>query len=131
MHREDNSKYLLYIEPPADKKSSQPIDDEWTRLLEAELSTAKEGAANYSDLNDHGTFFEGGWRGFHVTACGEGGGSHDYLLSNGMITNKLAAFYLRWYREAIPASEWRKLKHLAQYHEATKLVRAQKTKEIL
>jgi hypothetical protein len=131
MHREDNSKYLLYIEPAVEKKSAQPVDDEWTRLVEAELAMAKEGAADYGNPDDQGTFFEGGWRGVHRTACGESGGNHDYLLSNGMITNKLAAFYLRWYREAIPASEWRKLKHLAQYHEATKMVRAHKQKAVL
>lgn len=131
MHREDNSKYLLYIEPPIEKKSEHPVNDEWTRLLEAELSTAKEGAARYADPSDQGTFYEGGWRGVHVAACGEVGGSHDYLLSNGLITNKLATYYLRWYREAIPASEWTKLKHLAQYHEATKMVRAHKNKAIL
>lgn len=132
MHREDNSKYLLYIEPPVEKKSAQPVEDEWTRLMDAELSIAQTGASAYMNTDDQGTFHpNGAFRGVHITACGERGGNRDYLLSNGMVTNKLAAFYLRWYREAIPASEWRKLKHLAQYHEATKMVRAHKQKAVL
>lgn len=32
MHREDDSKYLLYIEPKASDKLETPIDDEITQI---------------------------------------------------------------------------------------------------
>jgi len=34
MHREDNSKYLLYIEPKAIDKLRIPIDDDLTKLMD-------------------------------------------------------------------------------------------------
>jgi hypothetical protein len=33
MHRTDNSRFLLYIEPTAEQKSKEPIDDELTRIV--------------------------------------------------------------------------------------------------
>jgi len=32
MHREDNSKYVLYIEPKKEDKLSEPINDELTQI---------------------------------------------------------------------------------------------------
>lgn len=127
MHREDDSKYLLFIEPKLGQKSEEPVDDQWTEMLAAECSQAVKGTSGYSDPQDMGSFSpELSYRGFHATDCGEVSSNQDLLLSNGMITNSLAVFYLRWYREAVPASEWKKLKHLAQAHEAKKLVTAYK-----
>lgn len=113
MHREDNSKYLLYIEPTKDQKSAEPNEDGLADILENLIKTAKSGAAWYRSLDDEGTFNEGNaYRGFHMTDCGERSSNCDYLLENGMITNSLAPFYLRWYREAIPETEMNKINQL-------------------
>ena len=102
MHREDNSKYLLYIEPPAQDKLQEPINDELTQLMEMALSKSTQGTANYSNLGDSGSFRKGsGFKGSHRTECGESSSNMDYLLENGMITNSLAPFYLKWYRTPI------------------------------
>lgn len=120
MHREDNSKYLLYIEPKASEKLSEPIEDEWTKLIDKAFNNSIQGAAHYSNLNDNGTFREGsGFKGFHRTECGERSSNRDYLLENGMITNSLAPFYIRWYRNSIPDSEINKIKELKKFYEIT------------
>jgi hypothetical protein len=134
MHREDNSKYLLYIEPKAKKKLQQPINDELTVLMELALTKAKQGAAYYHILEDKGdnfdapllvrgkiirvtSFTEGNYfRGTHETECGERSSNCDFLLENGMITNSLAPFYLRWYRYSIPESEMNKVKQLMEFY---------------
>ena len=132
MHREDNSKYLLYIEPKAVDKLQEPINDELTEMMERALTKSKKGAANYSQLEDKGdgydwtyngqtrrvpSFREGtAYRGTHGTECGERSSNCDFLLENGMITNSLAPFYLRWYRYSIPESEMNKVKQLMEFY---------------
>jgi len=106
MHREDNSKYLLYIEPSSALKDEVPITDNITSAMDYMLSNAVQGAARYSDLTDKGTFHpRNGWMGLHTTGCGTHSSPHDYLLPNGMITNSLCVFYVSYYRRAIPKSE--------------------------
>jgi len=113
MHRQDNSNYLLFIEPKSSEKSETPLNDEWTALMQAELESAKRGTANYSDLACKGSFTEGsGWRGMHITECGKASSNKEYLLSNGLITNSLAVFYLQYYRDSIGESDWQKLEAL-------------------
>lgn len=115
MHREDDSCFVLYIEPYPDQKSAEPIDDELTRKLEAALGQAKKGIASYDDLKvgfglGKDFFSEGGgYRGFHLTPDYEVASSSDYLLPNGLITNAAAVHYVRWYRAAIPACDLKKL----------------------
>ena len=134
MHRADNSKYLLYIEPKAKEKLQEPINDELTVLMEWALTKAKQGASHYHRLEDKGdgfdasllvhgqirrvaSFTEGNYfRGWHQTECGERSTNCDYLLENGMITNSLAPFYLRWYRNSIPESEMKKVKQLMEFY---------------
>jgi hypothetical protein len=132
MHREDNSKYLLYIEPPAQDKLQEPINDELTQLMEMALSKAERGTANYSNLQDLGdgtdwthkdktyrvtSFRKGsGYKGTHRTECGERSSNTDYLLENGMITNSLAPFYLKWYRYSIPETEMKKVLQLKEFY---------------
>jgi len=41
MHREDDSNYLLFIEPCSLDKLKEPVDDDLTRLMENALSKAK------------------------------------------------------------------------------------------
>jgi hypothetical protein len=118
MHREDNTKFLLYIEPKAKDKLDQPIDDDLTNLMEMALSKAKKGSANYSQAGSEARFSPGGaWRGSHQTECGERSNNCDYLLENGMVTNSLAPFYLRWYRYSIPESEMKKVYELKRFYE--------------
>ncbi len=119
MHREDDSLYLLYIEPTKEQKSQEPIEDELVSLLETALEEAKEGTAWYSNLEDKGeNFREGsGYRGVHRTECGERSSNKEYLLKNGMITNSLASFYLCWYRDAIPQTEMNKIEQLKKYYD--------------
>ena len=52
MHRNDKSKYLLYIEPKKEEKLKEPINDELTELMEMALSKAKAGTSRYSHLDD-------------------------------------------------------------------------------
>lgn len=101
MHREDNSKYLLYIEPKAVDKLQEPINDELTEMMEKALTKSKKGKA---------------YKGTHRTECGERSSNCDFLLENGMITNSLAPFYLRWYRYSIPESEMNKVKQLMRFY---------------
>jgi len=120
MHRVDNSRFLLYIEPKAEQKSKAPINDEITKTVQECLNRAKIGAADYSDLEGDGNFIAGdSWRGFHNTACGERSESNDYLLENGMITNNLCVFYLQYYRKAIPESEMQKVIRLCLWANGT------------
>lgn len=116
MNRTDNSKYLLYIEPKASQKSAQPVDDDITAIVKKCLYEAAIGTAPYSDLNDDGQFRQGdGWRGYHRTDCGKCSSANDYLLYNGMITNSLCVFYLRYYRDVIPDSEMKKVHELCEW----------------
>lgn len=118
MHREDDSLYLLYIEPTKEQKSQEPVEDELVSLLETALEEAKEGASSYSNLVSSGDFKEGwGFKGWHTTGCGEHSDNKDYQLKNGMITNSLASFYLRWYRDAIPQTEMNKIEQLKKYYD--------------
>lgn len=118
MHRNDTSNFLLYIEPSIEEKLKTPIDDEITHLMEIAFSEAIAGSANYSDLEKEERFKENdGWRGWHITECEEYSDCHDYLLKNGLITNSLCVFYVRWYRNSIPENDWNKLKMLGYYYE--------------
>ena len=135
MHRDDKSKYLLYIEPKKEEKLKEPINDELTELMEMALSKAKAGISRYSYPSDMGDGWEykpgkkgpsfgskGAWMGMHRTDCGEMSSCRDYQLENGMITNSLAPFYLRWYRYSIPENDMLKLKELADFYENLKLI---------
>lgn len=113
MHREDDSRFLLYIHPPVDQKLAEPIDDDLTRKLEAAFAQAVSGVANYSRVGEPESFIPGSaWCGGHRTDCGKNSDNHDYLLPNGLITNSLCVFYVRWYRNSIPACDMRKLQTL-------------------
>jgi len=114
MHRIDNSKFLLYIEPTIDQKSKLPVNDNITKVVELALNKSIKGVAHYSDIDDDGSKFRkgGGWKGWHTTDCGQRSSSNDYLLGNGMITNNLCVFYLQYYRNAIPESEMNKVMKL-------------------
>lgn len=129
MHREDNSKFLLYIEPDATEKSESPIEDDLTKLVDFAMSRAKVGVSNYSSKNEPESFREGsGFKGKHSTACGKMSDNHDYLLENGMITNSLAPYYVRWYRDSLPDSEVKKLEKLTEFYDGQDLTIKEKEK---
>lgn len=116
MNRIDKSRFLLYIEPKAEQKSKEPIDDEITKTVEMCFNKAESGTADYSNLERNGNFRKGnGWKGWHTADCGERSNGHDYLLGNGMITNSLCVFYLRYYRKAIPETEMDKVRELCEW----------------
>lgn len=117
MHRNDKSKFLLYIEPKKEEKLIEPINDELTKLMGLAFSQAKRGAANYSDIDEPENFKDDGWRGWHDTDCGETSDNHDYLLQNGLIVNSLCVFYVKWYRNSIHENDWNKLKQLGNYYD--------------
>jgi hypothetical protein len=116
MHRTDNSCFLLFIEPKKKEKRFIPIDDEISKIMKLALMEAKSGTSNYSRIDEIPRFNPNAkYRGFHITDCGyksEG----DYLLENGMITNRLADFYLRFYRKSIPVSEMGKVMELIAFY---------------
>jgi hypothetical protein len=116
MHREDNSKYLLFIEPDSTEKLDNPISDELSHILSEMIKMGEKGTSFYSNLNDNGTFTKSsGYKGTHITNCGERSSNYDILLPNGMITNSLCVFYLEWYRNSIPKSEIKKLEKIKNY----------------
>ena len=116
MIRDDNSKFLLYMEP--NTKLEEPIDDEWTVLMFKAFEESEPGAANYSSVEEDAIFRSGSaFKGVHRCSCGEIGGNQDYLLKNGMITNSLCVHYLRWHRNEMSENDWLKLKMLKQYYE--------------
>ncbi len=141
MHRDDNSIFLLYIEPKKEEKLGNPIDDELTQLLEMALSRAQKGAGDYQnkmdsnavvkmsldnpkhrdrmiELQKNGYFSPNVmYKGIHRTDCGECSSCCDYRLENGMITNSLAPFYAKWYRYSIPKNDMIKLKKLKEFYE--------------
>jgi len=128
MHRIDNSRFLLYIEPKKEEKSKEPINDELTEIIKLALFEAKRGVSNYSEVNEKPKFrgvatviekcFCGHpkYGGIHVTDCGKWSQPYDFLLKNKMITNSLATFYLQYYRDSIPESEMKKVMKLAKYY---------------
>lgn len=63
MHRNDKSKFLLYIEPSKEEKLKEPINDEITQLMEMAYSKSICGAANYSTTEGEERFQkDNGWR---------------------------------------------------------------------
>src|ERR1035437_3404159 len=132
MHRDDKSKYLLYIEPTKEEKLAEPIEDSLTELMKMAITKAQKGGVSYSKLDDMGDGTDFTWRdvthrvpsfhtgsmykGVHRTDCGEHSTNCDFLLENAMITNSLATFYVRWYRNSITENDLNKLKELVNFY---------------
>lgn len=133
MRRDDDSRFLLYITPPKEEKLKKPIEDGWTELIENAFANSKNGIANYMGLNIPERFVEDKeWWYPHTTNCGEESSCQDYLLENGMMTNSLCVFYVKWYRNSIPESDQRKLEELAKFYKKKikdKFVKPEKKKK--
>ena len=118
VHRADKSKYFLFIEPDASKKSAKPVDDALTESLQAAMAQAVKGTSAVDNLRDDkgDTFHAGnGYRGMHFAADGLVSDVNDYLLPNGFITNSLCVHYVRFYRDELPKTEMQKLRALHEY----------------
>lgn len=117
MHRNDDSVFLLYIEPNKNEKCIEPFLDNITSLMVYAFSKSKKGSANYSVIDDAAVFrLNSGYKGRHTTDCSEESDNHDYLLENGLIVNSLCIFYIKYYRNSIPFNDWIKIKKLADYY---------------
>lgn len=117
MHRVDNSRFLLYLEFDKELKSDEPIIDEMTVIMELAFDEATSGTANYRYVDEEEHFDDrSAYKGWHRTECGENSSNKDYLLKNGMITNSLCIFYLKYYRDSIPESELEKVNKLVNFY---------------
>ena len=117
MHRIDDSCFLLFIEPKKWRKRIFPKNDLISKIMMLALKESKSGVSNYVYLDKTPHFSVGNkYKGYHTTDCGVRSFGADYLLENGMITNSLADFYLRYYRNSIPKSEMRKVFELVAYY---------------
>lgn len=117
MHRDDKSLFMLYIEPKKEERSEYPINDMLSIGMEIAIEESIEGASNYSKLDQEPTFYHGsGFMGWHGTDCGESSDNHDYLLKTGHITNSLAPFYLKWYRNSISRNDMMKIREVLLKH---------------
>lgn len=117
MIRTDSDIFLLYIEPKKEQKSATPVEDDLSRIVDLALSKATRGTSNYHRPSEPPKFKRGGgFMGTHKTECGQKSTNNDFLLENGMVTNSLASYYVKWYRESIPATEMEKLKKLLEYY---------------
>ena len=118
MQRDDKSKFLLFIEPTLEQKASIPMDDEYITLLRMAMNDAKLGASNYDEPGVPEPVFREGsrYKGVHTNCDGIQSSNYDLLLPNGMVTNSLCIHYMRFYRLAIPTSDWDKLTELQRYY---------------
>jgi hypothetical protein len=84
--------YLLMIEPDQEGAPSlTALDDELTRKVDYIFSKCKP--SDYCCV------------GVHTTKCGKHSDNFDWILPNGVITNSLCKYYVRFYRAYIPESE--------------------------
>lgn len=118
MIRNDDSNFLLFIEPNIEDKSEEPVVDELVTILMLAIQDAKKGVSNYSRTEDKEVWFkEGtGYKGVHHNCDGACSANYDLLLPNGMITNTLAIHYLKYFRKAIPESDFKKLQELQRFY---------------
>lgn len=118
MKRDDKSKFLLFIEPTIEQKSAIMMDDEYTMLMRVALGEGVFGTSNYDEPGEPEVLFDKSsrYKGVHHTEDTMASANYDILLPNGMVTHSLCVHYLLWFREAIPASDWDKLKELQRHY---------------
>lgn len=107
---------VLYINPTIEQKSSEPVEDFYTQVMEELLSglnrddqPMKYAVAGIS-MKDDGNYEKGGrFRGLHTACDGTYSSNQDYFFEKGSnpvwMTNSLAPHYLRWFRSAVPDSD--------------------------
>lgn len=89
--------HLLFIEPDKQGQKQRPLNDWWTKATELVMDC--------STLSDNSYWY----RGFHTTKCGERSGNAPIYTPMGRLTNTLAPYYMKHYREHIPESEKTKI----------------------
>lgn len=89
---------VLYFEP-SEKVSLAPVIDELTRRMTASLRAAEASSRSFL--------------GYHACACGSISKAHDFILSDGLITNSLCVHYLAWHRDEVPQRELEKVAKLS------------------
>jgi hypothetical protein len=98
-------------------KPTDPIEDYLSGFMQFAFDEAISGTSNYSNPNEKETFHENNsFRGVHSCSCGEHGGSRDYLLKNGMITNSLCIHYIKCHRNEICENDYLKIKELMKFY---------------
>lgn len=106
---------VLYINPTIEQKSSEPVEDFYTQVMEELLSGLNR---DYQPMKyavagveaGAGEYDEGGaYRGWHTSCDGTHSTNQDYFFEKGCnpvwMTNSLAPHYLRWFRSAVPDSD--------------------------
>lgn len=122
----DAAHMLLFVEPPASSRSTKPLVDDLTKLMDLVLLDAIPGAAL-------GMGFEAGvrYRGVHATECGKMSSNQDYLTRGDLITHSLASYYLSWYRPYLPVRELDKIIHIREHYEIPNATLSWKKKDII
>ena len=102
-----SNKYFLMIEPDKlSDPSDNPTEDEITNKVDFIFSKCTN--PNYC------------YNGFHITKRGKFSDNKIWILPNGMITNNLCTYYVRYYRLFIPDSEIEKINKV--YEEINKII---------
>ena len=86
--------YLLMIEPSDGSFTTEPCEDEISRMLDAILARSTAGNS---------------YRGVHTCSCGTHSDNRDHILPDGTITNSLARHYIRHHRSDVPGIEIQKI----------------------
>ena len=90
------NKFLLYIRPQ-NTPSLRPVIDYYT--LKLGINMVNGGVLEHTTI-----------KGIHLcNGCKIHSTSHDILLPNGFITNKLALHYLMYHRSEVPSEELSKI----------------------
>ena len=137
MHRDDDSRFLLFIEPTIEQRSEIPMDDEYVQLMRMVVNDAQFCVSNYDEpgvpevktrIRRDGAPLR--YKGVHTNCDDIQSANYDLLLPNGMVTNTLCIHYLRFYRVAIPISDWKKLEELQRFYGRNMDVQAENLKKI-
>ena len=127
---------LLFIYPK-NGCSKEPVDDEYTKMMEElylpikknvwrewslineDRKGFREREGRYNPLNVGVVTCDGKYfrhdtmtLGVHTCICGEQSLSYDFFLPGNSATNSLCLHYLKWHRDEIPKSELKKIKNI-------------------
>ena len=86
-----DSEHFMFIEPDKEGEKQPPLNDWWTKTTELILECSTASEIRY--------------KGVHTTLCGAISGNAPIYTPMGRLTNTLAPYYMKHYREQIPESE--------------------------
>ena len=124
MIRDDKTFFLLFIEPPLDKKAQRPLNDEYAQILRVACGEAKFGTSNvHEPMQTEVKFNQGkhyppmlGVPGVHTCCDGIQSTNYDLLLPGGYLTNSLCVHYMMFFRDCIPQNDWEKIKEIQRLY---------------